>query len=394
VTIKRSIVVDFIKFSAGFWINVWLFSYSIENLLNTNDLTLFSLVLILVFQLAAILLEIIQNKKIYSFNYIDLAFLILFNYLTFNLIFISNLTFENIISLYLGSLIGYLIGRFSSIDTIFYFYKSLKFFIPIILGALLFYFYAFTKNPFNLPDFNRVGIGLGVGLLILYLLNKSVYSKLNIAYRIIFFTLGFIMWLLNIIVLTGRGSTIFTISAFFFALIITKKIKFKSFILFLALFLIFYIFLTTNSIMIQFFPWLKRFTISGILNDPSVTGNYYFVGRLDLYKESLNLISSSPLFGNGYFSIYSHNMILETLASYGFIGLFILILFLFEISKKIYKLIKFNPNDEIISFVIACFLFTFFYYQTSFGWYSYKTFFFFSGVISNLKSKRTKKLKP
>ncbi|MFN3505823.1 MAG: hypothetical protein ACK4Y7_06450, partial [Caldimicrobium sp.] len=169
-----------IKFSAGFWINVWLFSYSIENLLNTNDLTLFSLVLILVFQLAAILLEIIQNKKIYSFNYIDLAFLILFNYLTFNLIFISNLTFENIISLYLGSLIGYLIGRFSSIDTIFYFYKSLKFFIPIILGALLFYFYAFTKNPFNLPDFNRVGIGLGVGLLILYLLNKSVYSKLNI----------------------------------------------------------------------------------------------------------------------------------------------------------------------------------------------------------------------
>lgn len=385
MTIKRSIIVDFIKFSSGFWINVWLLSYSIENLLNTTDLTLFSFVLILVFQFAAIILEIIQNKKIYSFNYVDLTFLILFNYLTFNLIFISNLTFENIIFLYFGSLIGYLIGRFSNNDTILYFYKSLKFFIPIILGKLVFYFNIVIKNPLDLKGFNRVGIGLGVGFLILYLLNKSVYSNLNIAYRIIFFILGLIMWFLNIIVLSGRGSTIFTIFAFFLTLIITKKIKFKNFILFLALFLIFYIFLTTNNTMIQFFPRLGRFTISGMFNDPSVTGNYYFIGRFDLYKESLNLISSSPIFGNGYSSIYSHNMILETLASYGFIGLFLLILFLFEISKKIYKLIKLNPNDEIISFVIACFLFALFYYQTSFGWYSYKTLFFFSGVISSLK---------
>lgn len=114
-----------------------------------------------------------------------------------------------------------------------------------------------------------------------------------------------------------------------------------------------------------------------------------YSGRLDLWNNGLSMIKDKPLIGHGtsYFyekyNIYSHNIFLDILVFYGYIGLIITALFCFYSLNKIFKT---KNNFKLLGLVFFClwfpklFLSTYFFQETSF-W----CFMIFPIIVYNLK---------
>jgi len=151
------------------------------------------------------------------------------------------------------------------------------------------------------------------------------------------------------------------------------KLVFLILVIVISYILIFGIF----SSFINDIPLLRRFSINNIISDPSIVGNENYSGRFGLYNKSLNLIYQSPLFGHGLGVIYAHNIFLEFMTALGLIGSIIFMLWLFVIFINIIKKNKFKPNYILIALFIQSFI----YKQTSFNFSSYKSLFIFGGML-------------
>ena len=116
-------------------------------------------------------------------------------------------------------------------------------------------------------------------------------------------------------------------------------------------------------------------------------------GRNVLYQHTWELINQNPFFGNGvwadrqHLGIYCHNIFLELLLDYGYIGTFVIlsviILFQLRIFTKIPKNHKFI---YVLMFGIVCPLFVSSSYLIS---YNLGMFLGFSYLLSNLYKKRS-----
>lgn len=78
----------------------------------------------------------------------------------------------------------------------------------------------------------------------------------------------------------------------------------------------------------------------------------FFSGRLAIWEDAINIISKSPIFGNGtafyhsYRGCYVHNIVLDILLQYGFIGLSFIVCLLIH---SIYRMFFYGRNEVLIS---------------------------------------------
>ncbi|HBJ81397.1 MAG TPA: hypothetical protein DDY74_05900, partial [Pseudothermotoga sp.] len=301
-------------------------------------------------------------------------------YTLFHFIAISEPTWENMSRLYIGSLIGYPIGRVLSTREKQYVMTFFLVFSFLLLTGMFINFGKVLTSSAALK-LNRVGIGEGVGILFVYTMLSALISSVSIVRRSLMFIVGGIIQFLNLVTLTGRGSVIFsTATVAMFYLVYNKKsnMVWKK-ILLLAIFAVFMYF--TLIYLSTIFPWVSRFNLRNMLSDPSVVGNHIFVGRFDLYKESLKVFSQRVFFGAGYGEVYSHNIFLETMSCFGIVGLILFCAFLASFFAEAIKSDMVRKRDVLCNIAFAIFVFLLLYRQTSFSWANHKALMFFAGAV-------------
>ncbi|WP_372590334.1 O-antigen ligase family protein [Fervidobacterium pennivorans subsp. carthaginiensis] len=370
----------------GFVLNLFIFSYSIEGFYLTIDITVFSFAL-LVALLTLFYLSRLDRQTIIITS-VDVSFLALITYLMAHHIFVSDPV--DLPKVVLRSLTAYVIGRMISEKMLTGgIIVTMPIYVLAILNGLTSMFVrlnTFYQNP-N-ADLNRIGAGEAVGILVVYLF-CTLTSPKNRYLKVVAVLLAFVLMFLFATVLSGRGAVLFSSISYPLALLLTRrknsvKSIVKPMLVILALVILFIF--VIPGILSKYFPSIGRYSFQAMLSDPSVTGNSQFVGRFDLYRESLEIISRHFFFGAGSLAVYSHNLFLETFASYGFLGLLLLVLFLVELLRQLLKLKRSFP----VLFVVSAFIFTFLYRMTSFGWTNHKTMFLFAGLVVSMASSSTR----
>ncbi|MGE6754760.1 O-antigen ligase family protein [Rossellomorea sp. NPDC071047] len=359
-----------------------IFSYAIEAIISPNlDLTL----PILIFTTLFVILGILITSRIKKFHVEDGILFIFIIYILLHSIFITNII--STMHIILGSLIAYYIGRIINIkDTndFLFFRKITNIYGYILICFIVFnYFNSISQYRVTVGSTHPVAIGelLGLFVIINFLspngVNKHLIGRLN----------AFIGLATMLFIVGSRGAFFSVILCIFVILMMLASSKGKLFILVSAILsLFFYNFVTTSMYVISKFPTISRFSFKNILNDPSVTGSSQYVGRFDVYKESLQLFEGNFLFGAGLKSVYSHNIFLELLATTGLLGFLILFLFFLLIIIKSFKI----TNNQTAYWLVALFFFVFIYRQTSFALDTSKSVFLFAGILITLYYDRLK----
>lgn len=199
-----------------------------------------------------------------------------------------------------------------------------------------------------------------------------IYMKSNVQGGLFCYTskgLSIVLIILNIYILLsggGKGAFVMVIALFF--LNFYKQIKIRNL---LILFVLFFIGLINSSY------------ISNLLAKNSGSGRILVLfsssdiseissGRNNIYNEALELIIDRCFLGNGTGSVlydigyYAHNMFLDILLDWGFIGLILCVLVLFQVCRK-YFIMK---NDEKVFFLFSIFLMSFIHLMFSGSFYT------------------------
>ena len=177
--------------------------------------------------------------------------------------------------------------------------------------------------------------------ILFFSLINSLYLN-NIQNKSKYFILS-LLFLIGIILVGSRGGIVGAA----FSLTVLFLVKFRDRLKIKRIFTKKSLFLTANAliIMILMFKYIYRTFYERIVN--LLFNNLYFSGRDIIYKETVEKISESPLFGyglNGYTAViggrfnYPHNIILEVLLDVGFLGLILFSILLVFSIISIYKL--------------------------------------------------------
>lgn len=362
---------------------ILIYSYAIEAIFFNNiDITIPTFFILC----SVILFLVLKNNSIKTLLLEDYLILVFVIYILLHSIFISELM--ETIKVIFGSLVAFFIGRYADIKRKSH-YEFIKKVINIcgyvLLTAIIINFLnGSNQYRVTVGDTHPVAIGelLGIFSLINLFDEKGINkNKWGITNAII----GLFMM---IAIVGSRGALFSTILSILLILFVLLPFKKRIYLLLLTVFLIYtYITITTTSYLLTKFPTISRFSLYNIINDPSVTGSHEYIGRFDVYSESIRLFKENPIFGAGINKVYSHNVFLELLATTGIMGFSIMLLFFTTIFLNIKLLIK----EKFGFWLISLFLFVFIYRQTSFTLSTSKSVFLFAGMITSLYLYKYKK---
>lgn len=362
---------------------LFLFSYALEAIfLNGKDLT----VLMFIITLVLIMFNIICNKGIPKFNIVDMFLFLLISYTLLHSMFISKPTYG--FKFIIASLVPYFIGRYIYLDIKQYkYFKRITNIVSWIVITSLIIAFIHSSNNYRVVIGNTHPVALGELMGIFVITNLFNIKGLNTTkFSLSNVIIGLLVMLL---ILGSRGAFFSTVIAIFVVYFLRSNSKLKVLISIIFLTILYFVFFSEESMLIEIFPSLYRFSPSVILNDPSVVGHYHYIGRKDLYILSLEVIKNSPFFGQGLGIVYSHNLFLEITSALGIVGVFLLVMWLVGIVSLIF-MVGFNNVNNVL---LALFLQSFIYKQTSFAFDAYKTLFIFGGMLVTYLSMKSTKYK-
>ena len=295
---------------------------------------------------------LINLKKEKNFNYLNN------NYFWFMIVFFCYIIFNSLLNLdNIGKNNYYFYFRFILYAfTVSYFLKDIKFIETFIFYSVVIIF-LFTADSFlakfygtglfSISHFNKYRLSsffydeliMGSFFLRLLIILNPLYLFLYKSKKSLIFLLFLNIVGMFLIILSGERASLFLFLIYIFlnSLILNFNIK-KKIAIFSVLSSIVIIFLI-------FSPEIReRFIIQTFLQEENFLGNH-----IDLFKVSLKMFETSPIFGNGYRSFqflcydeqfyingkqfcstHPHNIYLQLLAELGIIGfIFIMTIFLF-----------------------------------------------------------------
>ncbi|MCH1967187.1 O-antigen ligase family protein [Paraclostridium sordellii] len=345
-----------------------IFGFTIETFFSIPDITI-PLLFILT---TIVIMHSLKTNSFYCLKRCDIYIYLFVIYLLLHSFIRSDITI--VLMVVVGSFFPYFLGRYITVDNqVYIFIKKVVIIIGwiIIFKLLIEYFKSSEVRRVTIEGSNVIANGELLG--IFALVNLFNLNGINKDFVSIF---NYISGLLSCLILIGsRGTTMFIVITTLIMYAIIYKINFR-FILYIFSIIIGYIILfSTDSIFIEKFPILGRFTIDGILHDPSIVGSSHNIGRLQLYEQSINAFQYYPIFGIGVMKIYSHNIFLEILSTLGIIGF---VIFTIWIIEMIFKCMKIGKNNAVI---VALFIYTFLYRQSSFTLNAHKSLFIFAGMV-------------
>lgn len=355
---------------------ILIYSYALEAIFfNSIDITILTFFILC----SMILFLVLKNDSLKTLRLEDYLILVFVIYILLHSIFISE-PMETIKVIF-GSLVAFFIGRYANIHRERH-YEFIKRIINIcgyvlLVAIIINFLNGSNQYRVTIGDTHPVAIGelLGIFSLVNFFDEKGINkNKWGIVNTIIGL---FVM----IAIVGSRGAFFSTILSILLILFVLLPLKKKTYLLLLTVFLIYtYITITTNPYLLTKFPTISRFSLYNIINDPSVTGSHEYIGRFDVYSESIRLFKENPIFGAGINKVYSHNVFLELLATTGIIGFSIITIFFITIFLDIKSLIK----RKFGFWLISLFVFVFIYRQTSFTLSTSKSVFLFAGMITSL----------
>lgn len=245
------------------------------------------------------------------------------------------------------------------------FFRSFDIFNVFLTIMIFFNFLQVMGSYFVFTYFagaNRLLIGYTLGTIALYNVFRVLNCKLQIWRLILLFVQ------LYLLIATGtRGALIDFL--FLVVLMVIFKYKIKSSVIFLLILLLLLIlpnFLGNgvNSLANEVVGGLERITKTFNFSNPNEPIiNWEMVGeRQQMYLKAIDLIKERPILGygiggfekNSNFGGYPHNMFLEIMVSFGFVGLIVfLILFFFFLKKGLIILY----NNQLNSFLVYLILY-------------------------------------
>ena len=281
------------------------------------------------------------------------------------------------------SFIPYFFSRFIVLeDRDIDFIIKMLYVIGIILLGVYYHYVGLhaVENRFRVDGRHPVAIAADFGLAAI-IFSYVLFTTKNFFVKLLSFCLVISTFYLTVFVLATRGASftgLMAITLLYFMLS-DKSIKdrLKSIII-IAVIIGCFIYTINHEAFIKQYPMLERFTLEGMLKDPSLVGSRRYTGRTDLMAKSLRMIMEKPFLGYGLGSVYSHNIILEWTASLGLIGLFPFILFIFSIFSKLLRRIKYNPRFALF---FTLMIYVFVLRMVSFAMVSHKAFFALAGVF-------------
>lgn len=356
-------------------LTLFIFGYALTNL--SKLLPNLSIIFLFLSMITSIIVyKKIGNKFFWQFEDSTILVFIM-------IILISGLLqrteFMSVRNVILGSVLPYYLGRTVNFNKI----KNLNIFknmVTILGGILLFnlyisyFFINSNKYRISVGDASVIALGEIIGLFSIVNYFEFLNTKNKIS--MILFISGIVA---NFLILSSRSSAFLIIVSLLIASFIKTKNKRKIIIVSIILLLVYLICFNNSSFLIEEFPQLKRFSLNGIINDPSVVGYKGALGRKikegRIYNLNLALseFNKSIFLGTGVGRNYAHNIFIEILGALGLIGLINFIIFILKI---LYRLIR-----EKNMLIIALFFYFFLYRQFSFTLNAHKTLFFICGIL-------------
>ncbi|GAB6614595.1 hypothetical protein bcgnr5406_27960 [Bacillus cereus] len=351
---------------------LFIYSYVLEAIFFTDfDLTIpFFLICIIL-----ICANIIYSSKIIRLNSTDWLIIILVIYIYIHSIFISSPIIAS--KIVIGAIAAYFLGRYIIVNA--EFYKTFHLSVNVaswmmIIALIVQYINSDTRYRVVIGDTHPVALGELIGIFVI-----TNFFNASKAQKPIFSYVNAIIGLFVMFVILGsRGAVISTVCSILLIYVLKANIKKKFLILVTSIVAgCSYLFLfTTDSVLVKEFPSLYRFTLEGMLNDPSLTGSYQYIGRRDVYTQSIEFFKENPILGKGLGSVYSHNIMLEFASTLGIVGLVIFLVILLLLTIKATKVLR---SGEYL--LVALFLQSLIYRQSSFSLEHGKSLFFFGGLL-------------
>jgi O-antigen ligase len=350
-----------------------LFSFGLELVFldGAGNLTL----ILTVISICIVLFLIFKEIKFISLNKTDIALLFYVVIILIGSIFSDSV--EGAITYFAYSVVFYFIGRFV-------FLRSNKssiilitlFSLPIIYELLVRYNTLLETNVLRVSLADGTS-PIGIGEMLSFFIISSYYVVRFVEEHKItklFFIAGILIGLFEqIAVLSSRGATISVIITIVVTEFIFGNKKFVGLIVVVSAgaYYLFNIFIDSIAVIL---PIANRFSFQSIMNDPSVIGSSLYVGRAQLVTYALEKIGLHPFFGNGFGSVYPHNILIEIFASAGILGLLLFLVFLLSIFWNLNK-----KNTNYLYFML--FLVALINRMTSFEYSMQKPLFLFAGIM-------------
>lgn len=299
--------------------------------------------------------------------------------------------FEDIRNVILGSLIPYYLGRtinFNKMKNLNIFEKTTIILGVILLSNLYFSYFFISSNKYRLSVGDASTIALGEIIGLFSIVNYFKFIKTKDKKKLFLFLVGLIA---NFLILSSRSSAFLIVISLLIASFIKSKNK-KTIIIYSGiLLLLYFVCFNKNSFLIEEFPQLKRFSLEGMLNDPSVVGYKGALGRKikegRIYNLNIALteFNKSVFLGTGIGRNYAHNIFIEILGALGLIGFINFLIFILKIIRRVVR------EKNIL--IIALFFYFFLYRQFSFALNAHKTLFFICGaLITKQQYRKNKKI--
>ena len=253
------------------------------------------------------------------------------------------------------------------------FFRSFDLF-NLFLTIMIFVNFLQSRGTYHIFNFfagaSHLLIGYTLGTMALY----NIFKVLNCKFQIWRLILVFVQ--LYLLLSSGsRGPFIGFL--FLVVLMVVFKYKIKSAVLFLLILLLLLIlpnFLGNgvNSLANEVVGGLERITKTFNFSNPNepiinweTTG-----GRQQMYLKAIDLIKERPILGygiggfekNSNFGGYPHNMFLEIMVSFGFVGLIVFLLLFFFFLKKGLIILY---NNQLTSFIVYLILYELIHLQVS-----------------------------
>ena len=281
------------------------------------------------------------------------------------------------------SFVPYFFSRFITLeDRDIDFFIKVLYLIGILLLGVYYHYVGFgaVEGRFRVDGRHPVAIAADFGLAAI-IFSYVLFTSKNYFVKILSFCLILAAFYLTVFVLATRGASFTGMAAitglYFMLSDKSFKDRFKSLVV-IVIFISIFLLIINHKEFIAKYPMLERFTLEGMLKDPSLVGSRKYTGRTDLMRRSIVMIINKPFWGAGMGSIYSHNILLEWSASLGLVGLFPFLFFLSSIFIKSIKHIKSNPRFALFFILL---IYTFVLRLVSFAMISHKAFFALSGLF-------------
>lgn len=237
--------------------------------------------------------------------------------------------------------------------------------IPYIISALPNYVNFGLMNYQNASYLSAFTVGLGI----------YVILKVEVKHRL-FYIIMTILTFPSVFIPGGRGGAILLILYILVAILIVTLKREIPIVIKTLMYIV--VFIAAFSLIIFIYKSGGESRTFSYIKDGSfdVGGTS---GRGQIYEMSMYFISRNPLYGYGPFNYYHlinnipHNMVLEMLLSFGFIGLFFILIILTLLTLNMIK--NYNPNsvDLLVLFItiypITLLMFSSNYLVTSELWF-------------------------